>query len=147
MRGYSTIEMQLLRILAINKGLVTGKPKGLRDVYCIFVRKIYELVYTDMFFAGLKSSLEIRDSYKYRCYLIYIYLHTVSTRINGKRFPTVNRIFSDEDVVNWPNELLFIAILGLTYQRINKKRVDLYAGVIQKCHLNEEIIFDLIQNT
>lgn len=146
LRGYSTIEMQLIRTLAISKGLVTGKPKNIREAYCVIVRKIYELLYTDIFFSGLKNEVIASDIKKYRSYLLYIYLHSVSTKINGKRFNSVDKIFSSDDVANWPNELIFVATLGLTYQKITEKRVERYAQVIEDYGLDRNIILDIINN-
>lgn len=75
-RGYSTIEMQLIRILAYKKGLKMGRPKNLEDVYLIATRKIYEIVYAPMFFSGLKKYLMIPDiNDYYRYYLVYIYIY------------------------------------------------------------------------
>lgn len=146
LRGYSTIEMQLIRTLAIKKGLVTGKPKSLREVYCVIVRKTFELLYTDMFFSGLKRDVNANNIIKYRCYLVYIYLHSVSTKINGKRFNSVDQMFSNDEILNWPNELIFIAALGLTYQRITTQRVERYAHVIERYGLDRNVLLDIVSN-
>lgn len=54
-RGYSTIEMQLIRILAYSKGLKMGRPQNFEDLYLIFTRKIFEILYAPIFFAGHKK--------------------------------------------------------------------------------------------
>lgn len=130
-RGYSTIEMQLIRILAFKKGLKMGKPGTWQDVYLIIIRKIYEIVYAPIFFYGHKKYLGItieRDFYRY--YLVYIYLHTVQTNLNGRVYAPLDKIFGEVDVVEWPKEALFVIALGLNNMRITHGRVDVYKNII-----------------
>lgn len=144
-RGYSTIEMQLIRILAYKKGLKMGKPKNLEDIYLIFTRKIYEIVYAPMFFSGLKKYLmisNVNDYYRY--YLVYIYLHTVQTSLNGRVFAPLDKVFCGVDVIDWSNEALFVIVLGLNNSRITKKRVHGYMNIISKYQLDEELIYQLV---
>lgn len=148
LRGYSTIEMQLLRVLAINRGFYTGSHhKKLFEVHCVIVRKIFELLYTDMFFKNLKREQETINNIMYfREYLVFIYLHVVSTRLNGKTYNPVSRVFLNADVISWPNEALFVASLGLNFSRIDKSRVRLYNNVIDEFSLDRSIILKLIEN-
>lgn len=144
-RGYSTIEMQLIRILAYKKGLKMGKPQNLRDAYLIFTRKIYEIIYAPMFFSGLKEYLMIsKKSDFYRYYLVYIYLHTVQTTLNGRTFAPLDKVFRDVDVIDWPKEALFVIVLGLNNLKITQERVDVYVDIIIKYQLNKELIYQLI---
>ncbi len=75
---YNSNKMQLIRILAYKKGLKMGKPKEPRDVYLIFTRKVFEIIYASMFFSGHKKYINVsKEKDYYRYYLAYIYLHTV----------------------------------------------------------------------
>ena len=49
-------------------------------------------------------------------------------------------------MANWPNELIFVAALGLTYQKITEKRVERYVQVIEDYGLDRNIILDIINN-
>lgn len=145
-RGYSTIEMQLIRILAYQKGLKIGKPRKWQDIYTIVTRKIYEIIYTSIFFGGHKKYLNIpteRDFYRY--YLVYIYLHTVQTNLNGRVYAPLDKIFGDVDVVEWPKEALFIIVLGVNNMRITRRRVDVYMNIINKYQLNAELLYQLVE--
>lgn len=148
LRGYSTIEMQIMRVLGIERGFYTGRHhKELYKIHCVVIRKIYELVYTDMFFRNLKREQEtVNDISFYREYIIFIYLHVVSTKLNCKRYDTVSDVFSNADVIYWPNEALFVATLGLTYGWINDDRIKLYKNVIDEYCLDGDIIFELLDN-
>lgn len=144
-RGYSTIEMQLIRILSYQKGLKMGKPKTWKDMYLVFTRKVYEIIYAPIFFTGHKNYLNIsveKDYYKY--YLVYIYLHTVQTNLNGRVFAPLDKIFGDVDVMEWPMEALFIIVLGLSNMKITKNRVDVYINIIEKYNLNLELLYQLV---
>ena len=144
-RGYSTIEMQLIRILAYKKGLKMGKPKTPQDVYLILTRKIFEVIYAPMFFSGHKKYINVskeRDYYRY--YLVYIYLHTVQTRLNSQTFAPLDKIFGDVDVIDWPKEALFIITLGLNNMRITKSRVEAHWRIIEKYGLNWELLYQLV---
>ena len=145
-RGYSTIEMQLIRILAYQKGLKMGKPRRWQDLYLIVTRKLYEIIYAPIFFGGHKKYLNIsteRDFYRY--YLVYIYLHTVQTNLNGQVFAPLDKIFGDVDVVEWPKEALFIIVLGLNNMRITHDRVYAYMNIIFKYQLDTELIYQLVE--
>lgn len=61
----------------------------------IITRKLFEVIYAPIFFAGYKKELNIpkeRDYYRY--YLVYIYLHTVQTNLNGTIYAPLDKIFS-----------------------------------------------------
>lgn len=144
-RGYSTVEMQLIRILSYKKGLKMGRPHNLHETYLILTRKIYEIIYAPIFFAGLKKYIAISKGKDYfRYYIVYIYLHTVQTNLNGKVFAPLDKIFGDVDVIDWPMEALFIIVLGLNNMKITRNRIEKYMGVITKYQLNENLIDELI---
>lgn len=81
LRGYSTIEMQLIKNIGIKRGF-------LRKKYLI-TRKIYEVIYTKIFFSGLRTYYESNQYGKieyFKKFIVYIYLHNVPTTINGKKY-------------------------------------------------------------
>ena len=104
-RGYSTLEMQLIRNIALKNG------------YNLVVRrKIFELIYTKIFFSGLKEYY--KDNYytnreHYKEYLLWLYTQIVQTNINGERVRPFNTAFEDE-FCEWSMEGLFIATMGLS---------------------------------
>ena len=104
-RGYSTLEMQLIRNIALKNG------------YNLTIRrKIFEFVYTKIFFSGLKDYF-IDNYYSnrkhYKEYLLWLYLHTVQTNINGKKVRPFYTAFAN-DFSHWTNEGLFVAVMGLS---------------------------------
>lgn len=145
-RGYSTIEMQLIRIIGYKKGLIMGRPKSIFDICRIFKRKVYEIVYSSIFFYGKKRYLGISHNEDYfRYYIIYIYLHTVQTTLNGRTFRPLDTIFKDIDIIDWPIEALFIITLGLSGRRITEERIKNYKHIISKYNLSQDIILKLIK--
>lgn len=147
MRGYSTIEMQLIRILSYKKGLKLGKPRNLEELYLVLTRKIYEVVYSTIFFTSYKKYLNIsekKDYYKY--YLIYIYLHTVQTNLNGRVFAPLDKIFGRVDIMKWPIEAILIIALGLNSRRITIDRINVYMNLVYKYDLDIEVIDQLVES-
>ena len=144
-RGHSTIEMQLIRILAYQKGLYFN-PKNNSERYQVLIRKIFEIIYAHIFFVGYKKNLHIaKDKDFYRYYLVYSYLHTVQTTLNRYKFDPLDKIFGKVDVIDWPKEALFIIVLGLNGLSITMERVDAYANVISKYQLNRDTLEKLVE--
>lgn len=152
-RGYSTIEMQLIRTY----GVVSGYEKT-------YIRKIYELVYANIFFRSYyrKSNyyhyLEEDEQIKYR--IPYAYLNSVRTFINDKTFknirgyykyirniPKNQKLSKGEEnhiIYNLSIEEIFIFILGLSKKKINNDILTKYLYYIEKYNLNvnklEEVV-------
>lgn len=144
-RGYSTIEMQLIRILAYQKGLYFN-PKNNSERYQVLIRKVFEVIYAHIFFLGYKKNLHItKDKDYYRYYLVYSYLHTVQTNLNGYKFDPLDKIFGKVDVIDWPKEALFIIVLGLNGLSITMDRVDAYTNIINKYQLNRDTLEKLVK--
>lgn len=118
-RGYSTIEMQLLRTLALKDGYE-----------CTIQRKFYELIYTDMFFKSLKNAyryylFDNLDQYKY--YLLELYIRVAPIFINGNRYNNINLLFKDRDnIFELTNEEFFLFTLGLSNKEISFEKIDDY---------------------
>lgn len=151
LRGHSTIEMQLFRTLSYKRGITVGKPHGIKETYNTWVRKCYEIFFTHIFFSGLKKYLlengTVNITY-YRLYIVYLYIHTVITWYNEKRYMPMSKLFKEKKISEWSMEKLFVAGLGLSQKnRIEMNRVFLYNNIIQKYKLNMDIIEEIITET
>lgn len=132
-RGYSTPEMQLLRNLAVVRGYDKYK----------FSRKIYEIIYSKIFFASLKSYYK-KNAYNglkyFRHYLLNIYINVVPIRIHGKKYqPFINvygKLYPGKEFYQWTNEAMFVACLGLCFRNVSQSTLLMYKDVIQNYHLN-----------
>lgn len=99
-RGHSTIPMQLIRILGYKHGLIFGSTKIRFKYYKIVKRKIYEVIYSRMFFEGLRNYLMIElcnNLNYYREYLVYLYPQIVQTKIDGKVYAPARKAFADKE--------------------------------------------------
>lgn len=118
-RGYSTIEMQLLRTLALKDGYENT-----------IQRKFYEIIYTDVFFKSLKNTYKYYyygnlNEYKY--YLLELYIRVAPTFINNKRYNNINLLFKDRDnLFELTNEEFFLFTLGLSNKEIGFDNIDSY---------------------
>lgn len=131
-RGYSTIPMQLIRSLGIQRG------------YNYTVRrKIYELLYSRMFFEGMRRMfLSDRVSQRgyFKEYLLYIYFHQVNTFLGDASFSKFLNAFdmqygkkNKKDIYDCSNEGIFIACMGLSKRalKINENSVEYYTSGIE----------------
>ena len=113
MRGYSTIEMQLIRTLAVKDGYSTHT----------FQRKTYEFIYSKIFFTSLKNYyiyhhyLNIKD-YKY--YLIYLYIRIAPVKINGVLYENILELYKKKKINDITIEEFYIWVLGLSHCPINE---------------------------
>ncbi len=144
-RGYSTIEMQLIRTIGINSGY--------EETY---IRKIYELIYSNVFFKSYERKrnyyhyLKNDEYWKYK--IPYAYFKLVRTFINGLVFTNIceyykyirnmpqNRKISEVEkeriiYILCPEEI-FIFILGLSKKYIDYNILTDYAYYINKYNLN-----------
>lgn len=140
-RGYSTIEMQLIRTLGIEYGY---------DF--VIYRKIYELIYSKMFFKNLlkymnKNYLATKGCCTYKEYLLIIYINIANIRINNKDFKNMLQIWEVKKLEDVSKEQFFISILGLSRRRIDNNIIYNYRNIITKYNLNilklEEIISEI----
>lgn len=136
-RGYSTPEMQLLRTLGVLRGYEEYK----------YQRKIFEILYSKIIFSSLKEyhqSNTYMQLEHYRHYLLYIYLRTVMTKINGQRCAPLSSAFADPDnIVHWSMNGLFVACLGLSFRQVSDYQLKLYQDVINTFGLDKDSIKEL----
>ncbi len=139
-RGHSTPEMQLLRTIGIVRGY---------DKYKIR-RKVYEIVYSKIFFSSLKEYHKANtysDLKYYRHYLLYIYFRTVLTKINRKICSPLSSAFQNEsDMSNWSMNGLFVACLGLSFRPVNDYNLALFGDIIAKFDLDPQQIKEMSDN-
>ncbi len=148
-RGHSTIEMQLFRTLSYKRGIKIGKPQNVREFHNMIVRKIYEVIFTHVFFEEVKRFFldnGVVEFRWFRQYIIYLYMHTVIAWYNGKRYMPMDKLFDEEKISEWEMEKLFIECLGLSCKgKIGMSRVLRYYHVIEKYELNVHRIMELLE--
>lgn len=126
-RGYSTIEMQLIRNIGID-----GYTQTLK-------RKLYENIYAPILLKSLKSYLSGRYSINlehYKEYLIWIYFKSVKCRIKNIDIIPVCSAFKSEHMEDWSMEGLFIACMGLSHKGKEWYQEEPYNKIIKKYGLD-----------
>ena len=128
-RGFSTIEMQLLRTAFISEGY-EKKPK---------TRKIFEIIYSNIFYSGLKNYYKnnfktVSDTY-FKDYLLIEYTYFAPIFIDKRRYKNMYELFKKNRL---NKEEFFIAVLGLSNQRIDNWNTfkSKYANEIEKFSLD-----------
>lgn len=139
-RGYSTIEMQLIRIFGVKRGYSEH----------VFCRKIYEFLYTKLFFKNLRkhmrrSYLNTEGCCTFKEYLLCVYINSAKIKLNGIYYENMLKAWNKKDLKNIKKEEFFISILGLSYRKINNDIIDNYYRIIEKYNLDTKIIEQLIQ--
>lgn len=155
-RGYSTIEMQWIRNVAISIGYEK-----------VYRRKIFEIMYSNIFFKSLE---EKRRYYTYPEYfyknstlifkmlIVYVYLNTVPTflYINNNRIKIDNiykfyKIVSEgeikeENIIERiTKEELFIFIMGLSGKKIDENLYELYSNYIEKYNIDTKKVDNILK--
>lgn len=128
-RGCSTLEMQLIRNIGIEKGYSK----------CVIRRKIFEFIYTYLFFYGLKDYYENTRNNKrreFKKFILYVYLHSIKLNIYGNEFKAINKLFEQEKVEEWDIDEFYVAILSLTGAPVTPKRMVLYPYTITHTGIN-----------
>lgn len=135
LRGYSTIEMQLIKIIGLKRGHFPRK--------FVIRRKIYEIIYSTFFFKGLRQyyvSNKYSKEQNFKAFILYVYLYTVPTTVNGKYFDHFIDAFRLEDQTvekkDWirylPLEGMFAACLGLNTRTVYYDRLMRYEWILDK---------------
>lgn len=135
-RGYSTLEMQYIRTL----GIISDKRKY------VLRRKVYELLYTKIFFDSVKKYY-YRNSYDkydyFKEYLLYQYMQVTYTKINGIPFKTFMDAFENKNISEMDINSAVVAILGMNGNGIYPKRLDLYDNVFCKFDVDSNRVQEL----
>ena len=132
-RGYSTIEMQLLRIIAVSGGYTRT-----------FNRKIYEFFYTKIFITSLREYYRYhvsgRDS-NFKSYLIWVYYNVVPVTLWRHRYSSIRDVFNCS-VDKWTMEQLFVVILALSGRSVYGNTMENYRWVIDKYQMSIQDIYE-----
>jgi hypothetical protein len=146
-RGYSTIPMQLIRSLGIKRGYNYK-----------YRRKVFEIIYSRMFFNGIKRMLnedKVAQRQYFKQYLLYIYFHKVNTFLGNATFSKFLNAFdmkynekNEKDIYDCTNEGIFIACMGLSKRAdcITKDNIDYYLKEVENVELDAEVICDMVEN-
>lgn len=144
-RGYSTIPMQLIRSLGVKRGYNYK-----------YRRKIFEFLYSKMFFEGVKRMLnedQVAQRENIKDYFLYIYFHKVNTFLGDAKFSKFLNAFdmqydrkNKKDIYDCSNEGIFIACMGLSKRadRINKNNIDYYLDIVDNVELDGEEICEMV---
>lgn len=129
-RGYSTIEMQLIRTIGVKKGYEK-----------LFYRKIYEVVYSKIFFGSYRKYCN-DNKYKVKCsykeYLIYCYINIADIKINGVTYSNMIKAWDKDRIEDVSLEEFLISILGLSWRKINEDILNNYSITIKNFDIQEE---------
>lgn len=144
-RGYSTIEMQLIRTM----GIELGYKKITR-------RKIYEYLYSNMILNGYCDYLKTYatfDKDKFKYFILYKYIDNVGIKINSmvlgasEKHSTVLQLYKTDEYKQISNEKFFVWCLGLPrHETIDINQVSIYADIIDKFKLDKNKIKEIIRN-
>ncbi len=137
-RGHSTLEMQLIRVLFC-KNLNTGRPRNPKDFFGKAKRKAFEIVYSRLFFDGLKRSLYPYNNY-FRHYLVYLYVNNVQTKVFETKYNPMMKYLECENFSDCSMEKLFLAILGLNHSKITIQRIYRYYDLIESYNIDKNEI-------
>ena len=144
-RGYSTIPMQLIRSIGIKRGYNYK-----------YRRKIFEIIYSRMFFKGIERMLyedQVAQRQYFKKYLLYIYFHKVNTFLGNATFSKFLNAFdmkynkrNEKDIYDCTNEGIFIACMGLSKRAdyITRDNIDYYLQGMDVA-LDSELICDMVE--
>ena len=127
-RGCSTLEMQLLRQIGLESGYT-----------CVGRRKVFEYVYTYLFFGGLRRHYEanvVQKKDNFKAYILYIYLANVPLEINDVPFGNIMRLFPGKHIKDMDKDILYAAYLALPGAYVTPKRIVLYPDLVNNYHIN-----------
>lgn len=146
-RGYSTIPMQLIRSLGIKRGYNYK-----------YRRKVFEIIYSRMFFNGIRRMLnedQVAQRQHFKKYLLYIYFHKVNTFLGSATFSKFLNAFdmqynkkNKKDIYDCTNEGIFIACMGLSKRAdcITKDNIDYYLKKVENVELDADVICNMVEN-
>lgn len=143
-RGYSTIQMQLVRSIGIEDGY--------EKVVC---RKIFEIIYTPIFLRSILMKYkknQVANQEEWKSYLLYIYMLSVNTFLGEIRFLRFYKAFDFygknlKDISHWSAEGVFIACLGLSKRAIylDEFSVDYYIDMVS-VGLDRDLILEMSED-
>jgi len=151
-RGYSTIQMQLIRTIGITQGFGTLPTNyNVCQYFPVIRRKIYELIYAEIFFNGLRRYYKKNvyvNAEKYPDYLLYIYLKYAPTIVGKTRYSNILEYLGDDPKL-WTKEKCLIAYAGLPYVGVghgltSQEILNKHQNQISKYGLDKQTINNLV---
>lgn len=136
LRGYSTIEMQLLRTLAIEEGYE-----------CIFRRKIFEILYSKLFWKNLRKYYKNCgcDTEQFKDFILYLYLRSAPCLNRGQDHRLEAVIRERNNVESFSEEELFILTLCFSGKIKRSNVLEIYASIIEDYGLDVERLQELVE--
>lgn len=146
-RGYSTLPMQLIRSLGIKRGYNYK-----------YRRKIFEFLYSRIFFDGIKRMFEedkVANREYIMQYFLYIYFHKVNTFLGDATFSKFLNAFdmqynarNKKDIYDCSNEGIFIACMGLSKRanKLDKDNIEYYLSFIDNVYLDGDVICEMVSS-
>ena len=133
-RGYSTIEMQLMRNIALENGY-----------NCVVRRKIFELIYSRVFLQGLK--IYFGDNYyqkreQFKLYILWLYINSVTTKVKGSRKKLATFITHEETQL-YDKYKAYIGFLGLSGKTLENCISGQYDEIIKREGLSKEKLMEI----
>ena len=116
MRGYSTIEMQLIRTLAVNDGYSSH----------IFQRKAYEFIYSTIYFKSLLKYFEYhqyRNTDEFKYYLIYLYIRVAPAKINNNLYKNILSLYKKKKINDITMEEFYVWTFAISFRKIDNNLV------------------------
>ena len=137
LRGYSTIEMQLLRTLAIEDGYE-----------CIIRRKIFEILYSKLFWKNLRMYYKKCgcDTEQFKDFILYLYLRSAPCLNKGQERRLEETIDRRENIESFSEEELFILTLCFSEKIKRDNVLDIYENIIEDYNLDVEILQELVKS-
>ena len=134
LRGYSTIEMQLLRTLAIEEGYEY-----------IFRRKIFEIIYAKLFWKNLKKYYKNCGckTERFKDFILYLYLRSAPCLNRGQERRLEEIVGKRKYVESFSKEELFILTLCFSGKIKRKNVLELYENIIEDYRLDMERLREL----
>lgn len=137
LRGYSTIEAQLIRSIGIEKGY-----NG--NFFNIVKRKLFELIYTELVFSNLakyyKKNEYFEDRKKMKDYLLYIYLHKARVQVKDRKCIGLKELFGVSNIEDLDECQLFIGVLSFSKYDSQLDEIKNYALSIYNLQLDPKNI-------
>lgn len=136
LRGYSTIEMQLLRTLAIEEGYE-----------CIFRRKFFEILYSQLFWKNLRNYYKNCgcDTEQFKDFILYLYLRSAPCLNRGQEHKIEAVIGKRDNIESFSEEELFILTLCFSGKIKRSNVLEIYKSVIEDYGLDVERLQKLVE--
>lgn len=134
LRGYSSIEMQIIRTIGLERGYKNT-----------IKRKIYEFMYSVIYLKSLNNYYRYLEApyNKFRYYLLYIYIKIAPAFFEGKMFRNMEALF-DKEVKYLNKEEVFIGTLCFSNKfsilTINQV-LEVYNNQIKNLGINKESLY------